>query len=92
MARRSQHSFLKRQKEIERKDEATGKMARRQGKVERAKGSEETESHRRRRVSNSPKTRTTESALEEPRAAAGGNSPSLSIFVDQRRSNEHLRR
>ena len=32
MARRSQHSFLKRQKEMKRKDEALEKMARRQGK------------------------------------------------------------
>ncbi|HUL30904.1 MAG TPA: hypothetical protein VLZ03_10680 [Thermodesulfobacteriota bacterium] len=32
MARRGQHSFLKRQKEIKRKEEAAGKMARRQGK------------------------------------------------------------
>jgi hypothetical protein len=36
MAKRGQHSFLKRQKEIKRKEEAAGKMARRQGKVERA--------------------------------------------------------
>jgi hypothetical protein len=43
MARRSQHSFLKRQKEIKRKNEAAGKMARRQGKVERSKGTEEGE-------------------------------------------------
>jgi hypothetical protein len=43
MARRSQHSFLKRQKEIKRKDEAAGKMARRQGKAERPKGPEEAE-------------------------------------------------
>jgi hypothetical protein len=41
MARRSQHSFLKRQKEIKRKDEAVGKMARRQGKAERPKELEE---------------------------------------------------
>lgn len=32
MARRSQHSFLKRQKEMKRKDEAMEKMARRHGK------------------------------------------------------------
>ncbi len=32
MARRSQHSFLKRQKEMKRKDEALEKMARRHGK------------------------------------------------------------
>jgi hypothetical protein len=37
MARRSQHSFLKRQKEIKRKETAAEKMARRQGKIERAK-------------------------------------------------------
>jgi hypothetical protein len=35
MAKRGQHSFLKRQKEIKRKEEAAEKMARRQGKVER---------------------------------------------------------
>jgi hypothetical protein len=33
MARRSQHSFLKRQKENKRKEEALQKMARRQGKA-----------------------------------------------------------
>ena len=32
MARRGQHSFLKRQKEIKRKQKALEKMARRQGK------------------------------------------------------------
>jgi hypothetical protein len=32
MARRGQHSFIKRQKEIERKKKAQEKMARRQGK------------------------------------------------------------
>lgn len=37
MARRSQHSFLKRQKEIKRKEAAAEKMARRQGKIERQK-------------------------------------------------------
>jgi type II secretory pathway component PulJ len=37
MARRSQHSFLKRQKEIKRKETAAEKMARRQGKIERPK-------------------------------------------------------
>jgi hypothetical protein len=37
MARRSQHSFLKRQKEIKRKETAAEKMARRQGKIERQK-------------------------------------------------------
>jgi hypothetical protein len=37
MARRSQHSFLKRQKEMKRKDEATEKMARRHGKSGAAK-------------------------------------------------------
>ena len=41
MARRSQHSFLKRQKEIKRKEEAAGKMARRQSKAEQPKGLEE---------------------------------------------------
>jgi hypothetical protein len=34
MARRGQHSFLKRQKEIKRKQKALEKMARRQGKKE----------------------------------------------------------
>jgi hypothetical protein len=43
MPRRSQHSFLKRKKEMKRKDEAAGKMARRQGKAERSKGPEEAE-------------------------------------------------
>lgn len=41
MARRSQHSFLKRQKEMRREREAAGKMARRQGKAERSKGPED---------------------------------------------------
>lgn len=41
MARRSQHSFLKRQKEIKRKETAAEKMARRQGKIERAKDASE---------------------------------------------------
>ena len=35
MVRRSQHSFLKRQKEMKRKDKATAKMARRHGKDDR---------------------------------------------------------
>jgi len=35
MVRRSQHSFLKHQKEMKRKDEATAKMARRHGKAGR---------------------------------------------------------
>jgi hypothetical protein len=43
MAKRSQHSFLKRQKEMKRKDEAAEKMARRQGKAGRTKGPEEGE-------------------------------------------------
>jgi hypothetical protein len=34
MARRGQHSFMKRQKEIKRKQKALEKMARRQGKIE----------------------------------------------------------
>ena len=37
MAKRGQHSFLKRQKEIRRKEQAAEKMARRQGKAERPK-------------------------------------------------------
>jgi hypothetical protein len=41
MARRSQHSFLKRQKEIKRKDTAVEKMARRQSKADQPKGAEE---------------------------------------------------
>ena len=36
MAERSQHSFIKRQKEIERKQKAQEKMARRQGKKKQA--------------------------------------------------------
>jgi len=43
MAKRSQHSFLKRQKEMKRKDEAAEKMARRQGRASRAKSAEEGE-------------------------------------------------
>ncbi len=43
MAKRSQHSFLKRQKEMKRKNEAAGKTARRQGKAERPRGTEEAE-------------------------------------------------
>jgi hypothetical protein len=43
MARRSQHSFLKRQKENKRKEEALEKMARRQGKAKREKEAEEVE-------------------------------------------------
>ncbi len=43
MARRSQHSFLKRQKEIKRKETAAEKMARRQGKIERARNENEEE-------------------------------------------------
>lgn len=43
MARRSQHSFLKRQKEIKRKETAAEKMARRQGKIERSKDASEDE-------------------------------------------------
>ncbi len=35
MAKRGQHSFLKRQKEVRRKEEAAEKMARRQGKIRR---------------------------------------------------------
>ena len=37
MAKRGQQSFLKRQKEIRRKERAAEKMARRQGKAERPK-------------------------------------------------------
>jgi len=36
MARRGQHSFMKRQKEIDRKEKAQGKMARRQAKKKQA--------------------------------------------------------
>ncbi len=43
MARRSQHSFLKRQKEVKRKEEAAEKMARRHGKKSRAREAAETE-------------------------------------------------
>ena len=43
MAKRSQHSFLKRQKEMKRKDEAAEKMARRQGRAARARAVEEGE-------------------------------------------------
>ena len=41
MAKRGQHSFLKRQKEIKRKEQAAEKMARRQGKAEKPKGGTE---------------------------------------------------
>lgn len=40
MARRSQHSFLKRQKELKRKDKAAEKLARRQGKIDRPSDAE----------------------------------------------------
>ncbi len=43
MARRSQHSFLKRQKEMKRKEEAAEKMARRQGKLQKPRNDEEEE-------------------------------------------------
>jgi hypothetical protein len=43
MARRSQHSFLKRQKEMKRKEEAAEKMARRQGKLQKPRNNEEEE-------------------------------------------------
>ncbi len=43
MAKRSQHSFLKRQKELKRKDKAAEKQARRQGKIERPTEPEEAE-------------------------------------------------
>ena len=42
MAKRGQHSFLKRQKEIRRKEKAAEKMSRRQGKAEKPQdGTEE---------------------------------------------------
>ena len=43
MARRGQHSFMKRQKEIKRKQKALDKMARRQGKIEQATDVDEEE-------------------------------------------------
>jgi hypothetical protein len=43
MARRGQHSFLKRQKEMKRKEKAAEKMAFRQGKIERPKTPDEEE-------------------------------------------------
>ncbi len=43
MARRGQHSFMKRQKEINRKQKALDKMARRQGKIEEATDVDEKE-------------------------------------------------
>ena len=43
MARRGQHSFMKRQKEIKRKQKALEKMARRQGKIEEATDVDEEE-------------------------------------------------
>ena len=62
MAKRSQHSFLKRQKEMKRKNEAAGKMARRQGKAEQPRGTEEAEQQ--------PVGTDGEVSLEEPHAAA----------------------
>ncbi len=47
MARRGQHSFLKRQKEMKRKDVAAAKMARRQGKTERTRKDGENEDEER---------------------------------------------
>jgi hypothetical protein len=43
MARRGQHSFMKRQKEIKRKEKAQEKMARRQGKNKQATDIDEEE-------------------------------------------------
>ena len=43
MARRGQHSCMKRQKEIKRKQKALDKMARRQGKIEEATDVDEEE-------------------------------------------------
>jgi len=43
MARRGQHSFMKRQKERKRKQKALDKMARRQGKIEQAADVDEEE-------------------------------------------------
>ena len=43
MARRGQHSFMKRRKEIKRKQKALDKMARRQGKIEQATDVDEEE-------------------------------------------------
>ncbi|MEE9529849.1 MAG: hypothetical protein V3W52_02565 [Syntrophobacteria bacterium] len=43
MARRGQHSFMKRQKERKRKQKALDKMARRQGKIEQATDVDEEE-------------------------------------------------
>ncbi len=43
MARRGQHSFMKRQKERKRKQKALDKMARRQGKIEEATDVDEEE-------------------------------------------------
>jgi len=57
MAKRSQHSFLKRQKEMKRKDEAAAKMARRQGKGGRPGDDREDERQAEDRIDNedSPK-------------------------------------
>ena len=43
MARRGQHSFMKRKKERKRKEKALEKMARRQGKIEEATDVDEEE-------------------------------------------------
>lgn len=64
MARRSQHSFLKRQKEIKRKETAAEKMARRQGKIERARtGEDEQEPDR---TNEQEESRTDEPTQENP--------------------------
>jgi len=57
MAKRSQHSFLKRQKEMKRKDEAAAKMARRHGKADRPGDDKEGERQAGDRIDNedSPK-------------------------------------
>jgi hypothetical protein len=60
MARRSQHSFLKRQKEIKRKEEAAEKMARRQGKIDRPRNASEDEQE----TSNTDNEQTQENSLE----------------------------
>jgi hypothetical protein len=44
MVKRSQDSFIKRQKEIKRKQKAQEKMARRQGKKEQARDDDQAES------------------------------------------------
>jgi|WetSurMetagenome_2_1015567.scaffolds.fasta_scaffold711942_1 hypothetical protein len=63
MARRSQHSFLKRQKEIKRKETAAEKMARRQGKIERPR--DEIEDEQETTITDEQETGSTDEQTQE---------------------------